>query len=267
MRSEVFRRVIASRRRSLLWWTIGVVLLMALIVLAYPAIRNESGFSDLMDQYPEFVQQILGLGSGLEITSPAGYLNSQVFANLLPLIFLIFLIGFAVRETAGEEREGTMDLELAHPVTRERAIAEKLVAVLTSGLWLGIVSTGSLMILGPMVDMGLPFSGYLGATLATLLIGTVFGTLALAIGAATGSRGIAIGASSGLAVGFYILWGLAPLIEALQFTDVVNPFYWAFAGDPILNGIQGGNLALLVAMTAVFSAAALWGFRRRDIGV
>jgi ABC-2 type transport system permease protein len=267
MRGEVFRRVLASRRRALIWWTIGIVLLMLLMVLAYPSVRDQSSFNELMEDYPDFVQQILGLGSGLEITSPAGYLNSQLFANMLPLLFMIFMIGFAARETAGEERDGTMDLLLAHPVSRQRALIEKLAAVLTGGLWLAIISAGTLMAFGPIVDMDLPMSGYAGATLATFLLACIFGTLALAVGVATGSRAIAIGASSGVAVLMFVLWGLAPLINAFEPTNTVNPFYWGFVGDPILNGVQAGNMLGLVGVCALFSAAAVFVFRRRDIAV
>ena len=39
------------------------------------------------------------------------------------------------------------------------------------------------------------------------------------------------------------------------------------AGDPILHGIQGANLLLLAGITGVLVAIAVWGLRRRDLGV
>jgi len=267
MPGEVYRRVLSSRKRGLIGWTVSLVALMFLMVIAYPAVRDQDMFADLMEQYPDFVQQIMGLGSGLSITSPAGYLNSQVFANMLPMLFLIFLIGFAVRETAGEERDHTMDLLLAHPVTRERVLVEKLAALLGAGLWLGLASAATLMVFGPLVDMDLGIGGYAGATLSTVLVAWVFGAFALALGAATGSRPVSIGASSGVAVAFYILWGFAPLIDAIEFTNVVNPWYWALAGDPIVNGVQGMNALLLAGITAALALVGVWGFRRRDLGI
>src|SRR3972149_2283814 len=151
MSGEVFRRVLAARKKSLTAWALSLVALMLMMVGAYPAVRDQDMFSDLMEQYPDFVQQIMGLGSGLDIASPAGYLNSQVFANMLPMLFLIFLIGFAVREAAGEERDRTMDLLLAHPVTRERVLVEKLAALLGAGLWLGVAAGAPPMGFGPLV--------------------------------------------------------------------------------------------------------------------
>jgi len=267
MRAETLRRVLRGRKKSLLGWSIGIFGMVLVVLLSYPAVRDQPSFGDLIEDYPEFVQQILGLGEGLDPTSPAGYLNSQVFANTLPIIFLIFLIAFASRETVGEERERTMNLSLAHPIRRERYILETLVAMVLGGLLLAVIGAGTMMAFGPVLDLGLPMGGYVGATLSVFLIALVFATLALAIGAATGSKGVTFGVTSALAVAMYIIWGLAPLVDALRGLDKVNPFFWGLAGTPILNGLQVGNALLLVAVIVILAGGAVAGFRRRDIGV
>jgi ABC-2 type transport system permease protein len=264
---EITRRTLAARRKSLLGWGIGVTAFMVLIVASYPAIRDQSGITDLIDDYPDWVEQILGLGGGLSITEPAGYLNSQVFANVLPLIFLTFLIAFAVRETAGAEHDGTMELTLAHPLTRDRYLVEKSAAMIIGGLFLAVLATVTL--LGPALAIGmdLSFWGLVSAVISVFVMSLVFAALALAVAAATGSRALAMGASAGLAVAAYVLWGLQSLLDALAPTRFLNPFHWALAGDPILDGAQLGNLAGLIAAVAVLVALAVWSFRRRDLGV
>jgi ABC-2 type transport system permease protein len=267
MRFETFARTLRNRRRSLIGWSIATVGLVGIIVLSYVAIRGQQSFQDMMDQYPDFVKQMLGLGGGLSITSPPGYLNSQLFANTLPLIFLIFLIAFAARETAGEESDGTLDLALAHPVTRERFVLEKFAAMVVAGALLALLSVLTLAATGPIASLDIGWSRYLAASLSVFLIGLVFGSLALALAASTGSRAIALGISSGLAIGLFILWGLAPLIKGLQGLDRINPYFWGLAGPPITKGLQGGNLLLLVFVVIVFTGAAVAGFRGRDLGV
>lgn len=267
MRTETLRRVLMGRRKSLLAWAIGVFGIVLLIVLAYPAVRDQPSIGDFLEDYPDFVQQILGLGGGLDPTSPEGYMQSQLFANTLPIIFLIFLIAFAARETAGEERDRTMNLALAHPLRRERFILEKFVAMALAGLALAAVAVLTLIASGRIVDMSLPITGYIGATVSVYLIAMVFATLALAIGGSTGGRAVTYGVTAALAVTMYVLWGLAPLVSALQGLDRLNPFYWGLAGLPIVNGLQVGNALLLLAITLMFAGAAVAGFRRRDIGV
>ncbi len=91
--------------------------------------------------------------------------------------------------------------------------------------------------------------------------------MALAVGAITGSRGPTIAVPAGIAVATFVLWGLVPLVDAIEPLRVISPFHWALSGNPILNGLQPANLAVLLGIALVFSAVAVWGIRRRDIGV
>ena len=263
----IFWRTLRSRRKSLLGWSLGLVGLIAITVAAYPSIANQEGFSDIIDDYPEFVQEILGLGSGMSITEPAGYLNSQFFSNMLPLLFIIFLVSFGVRETATDERDGTLDLIAAHPIPRRRLMLERALAVLTAGTFLAVLSVLTFLISAPLAGMDISISALWGATVSVFLVGVLFGGLAFGIGAATGSRGIALGTASGVAVATFILWGLAPLIDAISSLERLSPFFWALAGDPILNGIQAGNALLLLGSGIVFIGLGIWRFERRDIAV
>lgn len=263
----VFWRTLRSRKKSLLGWSLGMIGLIAITVAAYPSIANQDVFDDFIDDYPEFVQEILGLGSGMSITEPAGYLNSQFYSNMLPLLFIIFLVSFAVRVTATDEREGTLDLVAAHPIPRRRLTLEKATAVLTAGTLLVALAILTFVVSTPLAGMDVSLAALFGATISVFLVGVVFGGVAFGLGAATGSKGIALGVASGLAVATYILWGLAPLIDAIGPLERLSPFFWALAGDPIIHGIQGGNALLLLGVGLAFIVAGIWRFERRDIAV
>jgi ABC-2 type transport system permease protein len=264
----VFKQILHSRRKSLLAWALGLVGLIGITVGAYPSIAGQSTFDDMVSEYPEFLQEILGLGSGMSITEPAGYLNSQFFSNMGPLLFIIFLVAFAVRETATDETDGTLDLIAAHPIPRRRLMLEKAAAMLVAGLGLTVVAVLVLVTMAPAMDMeGLGSINLLGATISVFLAGLVFGGMAFGLGAATGTRSIALGVSSGFAVFSFVLWGLAPLIDAISSLERLSPFFWALAGDPILHGIQAGNAVLLLGVGLAFMALGIWRFGRRDIGV
>jgi len=263
----VFWRTLRSRKKSLLGWALGLIGLIAITVAAYPSIANQSGFSDIIDDYPEFVQEILGLGSGMSITEPAGYLNSQFYSNMLPLLFIIFLVSFGVRLTATDERDGTLDLVAAHPIPRWRLATEKALAILAAGTLLVALAILTFVVSTPLADMDISFASLFGATISVFLVGVVFGGLAFGLGAATGSRGLALGAASGLAVATYILWGLAPLIDGISSLERLSPFFWALAGDPILHGVQAGNALLLLGLGLTFGAFGIWRFTQRDIAV
>ena len=222
---------------------------------------------DIIGDYPEFVQTILGLDSGLSITSPEGYLNSQFFANMLPLLFIIFLVSFGVREIAGEERDGTLDLLLSHPITRTHLYLEKLTAMVLAGVGLLILALAVIVVGAQLVGMDVGFAGVLGASLSVFVASLLFGSIGLAVGAFTGKRIVGIASASGFAVASFILWGLAPLVSEIEFLGRVSPFFWALTGEPILNGLQLGNASLLLGAAVVVATVGWWGFSRRDVSV
>ena len=102
MSTDVVVETLRERRRSLLWWSLGLAALVALNVAFYPSIRDDEALSDYAKDLPESVRALFA-GGELDLTSPAGYLNSQIFALLAPLVFLIFTIGAGAGAVAGEE--------------------------------------------------------------------------------------------------------------------------------------------------------------------
>ena len=85
-------------------------------------------------------------GGELDIASPAGYLNSQVYALMAPLVLLIFAIGAGAGAVAGEEERGTLDLLLAHPLRRRDYVVQRFLALaaLVSALTVVLLATVAL---------------------------------------------------------------------------------------------------------------------------
>ena len=46
MRTEVLVQTLRERRRSLLWWTLGLAALVLLTMVFYPSIRDDQALSD-----------------------------------------------------------------------------------------------------------------------------------------------------------------------------------------------------------------------------
>ena len=127
---------------------------------------------------------------------------------------------------AGEEDKRTMDLLLAQPIPRRKVVLESFLAmaIMTTGLAVAVWIV--LLAFDPFVDLGLPFQGVLAANVGMVLLALVFGTLSLAIGAATGRRGLAISAGAGATLATFFINGLAPLVDAIAWTQRLTPFYW-----------------------------------------
>jgi ABC-2 type transport system permease protein len=117
-----------------------------------------------------------------------------------------------------------------------------------------------------MVDLRLSIWGIFGVNLGLLLLGTFFGSLAFGIAAWSGMRNLAMGLAAGIAGLAFFINGMAPLVEELQAIQGFLPFHWYLADDPLLNG-PNVWLLLLLSGSVLFTAGAVVGFGRRNIGV
>jgi ABC-2 type transport system permease protein len=105
------------------------------------------------------------------------------------------------------------------------------------------------------------------ATLMVVLLGLVFGALALLLGALTGRRGLAIGVSTAAAVAAYLLDLYASISEAVEPFRGLSPFHYYDAAQPLRNGADPVHVAFLMVVTVFLGAFSLLAFERRDVGV
>ena len=265
MLRNAFSKTLRDLRRAIGWWALGTVALSAFIVAVYPSVRDNPELNKMVEDYPDALKAFFGLGQGVDYTSAVGYLNSELFSFMLPLLLLVAAIGAGARATAGEEERGTLDLLLANPLSRRRLVLDKLAALITEVAILGFVSWLSLVVGCRLVGMHVS-SAHLGAaTAAAVLLAVSFGAVALFVGAATGRRGTAIGIAAAGAVAAYLLSSLAELVGFLTPLRGASPFYHYVAQDALRSGLALDHAAFLVALALVATGAALAAFARRDL--
>jgi ABC-2 type transport system permease protein len=264
VRTEVLAEALRERRRSLLWWALGLAALVALNVAFYPSVRDDPALSDYAKDLPESVRALFA-GGELDIASPAGYLNSQVFALMAPLILLIFSIGAGAGAVAGEEERGTLDLLLAHPVRRRDYVIERFLAMAALITALTIVLLATVALGSLLVDLELGFGRLVAASISVGLLALLVAAVALAAGAIRPGRAKAIAVAAGLAVCAWILDGLAQSVDALEPGRPLSPYYHALGQNPLRNGAPWDGWTLLLAATALAAALAAAGLERRDM--
>ncbi len=267
MLRNVYLKTLRDRRRSLVGWAIGIAAFNAFSVAFWPSVRDSAAeFRELIQNLPESIRSLVGV-SALDITTPEGYLNGRVFALVVPLLFLIFAVGFGSRTVAGEEQRGTLELVLAAPIARWRVVLEKFAALATATAFLGLVLWVTLVVVGGSVDLGVAAGSMAGPVVMAFLLAISFGALALGIGCATGRRSWASGIATGLAVAAYLVKALAPVSEEVESFQGLSPFYYYDAAQPLVNGIDMGHAAFFLLVVLAFVGLALVMFDRRDVGL
>jgi beta-exotoxin I transport system permease protein len=114
MLRNVFAKTLWDTRRALLGWALAISAVAVMYAAFWPTV-NTPEMQDALRNYPQGVLEAINYD---DLTSPAGYLGSSVYGLLIPLLVAVFAIAYGTQAVAGDEEAGTLDLLLAHPVSR-----------------------------------------------------------------------------------------------------------------------------------------------------
>ncbi len=259
----VVERSLLERWRSMLVWSLGLIGISAIEIAVYPSIQATSqGWQAMLDQWPDALKEAFRLDA---YSSGPGFLNTELFSMLFPIMLIAVALGAASAATAGEEERGTADLLLSLPILRGRFLLAKVVAMVLGVVVVATAGAVTILVGAPLADLAVGTPELVAATTMTVLLALLFGCVGLLLGALTGKRAAALGGGIGVAIAAFLLQVLAPMADWLQPWEKVSPFYWALSSQPLVNGFDLGSVALLVAVCAVLLAATAIAFHRRDI--
>ncbi len=259
---SITARALREQRSGLVGWASGLVLFCLVMLAVYPTIHGNASFSDLINAYPEPLRKIFQLE---DYTTGAGYLRTEVFSFVLPLLLTLFAVLWGSDLVAGEEERRTVDLLLATPVSRGRVVRDKWLALLVGVTALAVAMEIVLGVIGPLFELHVGWVGLSAAIVGSWLFALAFGTLGLAVGAATGRRGLARGVTTSLVLASYLVATLATLVSWLRPVRNLSLWQHTMAIDPLGTGFHAERLALVAVVTGLFLLWATWAYDRRDL--
>lgn len=263
MSVQILTKSLWDTRRSFLGWAIGLAGAAGIYTSSYALIEPMS-YEEVIRSFPPELLEAMGWD---DIATPAGYLGSTVFGLVVPILMVIFAIAVGTRFLAGDEDAGTLELTLAHPVSRTSLVLQRAGAALTAGLGAAAVVGLTVIALAAPIGLEVPASRIVAASVSLGLLAVAFAMLALALGAWIGRRGIVLGVCSAVAVFAYFADTVLTTVDGFEWIDRTSLFSY-YGGQQVLeSGLSAGNLAVLVVVSGVLLVAAVIGFHRRDVGV
>jgi ABC-2 type transport system permease protein len=260
----IFRYTLARFRGQILGWGLALFLLGVLSVVRYEFMRdNREAIRQLIQGSAG--KFIAAFGDPAKLTSPAGFL-SLAFFSYLPLVLGVFAVLAGSGLLAADEENGTLDLVLAHPVSRTALFLGRLLAFGAATLailalsWLGIV----MAMTRSSLDSGWWAMARPHLSLAAVLF--FFGGLALLLSMVLPARRTAAMAAGLVLLASFFLTTLARVDKDLEPVARLSPLHYYQSGEAI-EGLNGPWLGGLLAVTGLFTALAWWRFERRDIRV
>ncbi|MCI8639954.1 MAG: ABC transporter permease subunit [Coprococcus sp.] len=258
----VLRHELRQEKKVLAIWTAVIAFMLGLCILIYPEMKSQmseiSGmFADMGSFSAAFGMDRINFGEF------SGYFSVEC-GNILGLGGAFFAALCGISSLVKEEKEGTAEFLLSHPVSRRKIIGEKLLAVLLQIVILNAAVVGvtalSVAVIGETPDtkaFALLFLAYLMLQIETAAI--CFG-----LSAFIGREGIGIGL--GLAALFYFMNIIANLTEEARFLKYITPFGYTEGADIIADGrIEGKYLAVGLVLMAAGIIAAFYRYGKKDI--
>ncbi len=260
-------RFFVDRRRWNIWWVVGAVAMIFLTVAFYPSIKDQTTFDEIFKDAPEGVRALLGAAGDISLNSPAGYLHSQLFAQLIPIAFVIFATAVGARAIAGAEDDGTLELMLANPATRLRVAVERYLSGVVMVVGLGVVTTVALIALASPFELlaeGVSALDIASAGLAVTCFAILHASIAFAVGAAGGGRSRAFAIAAVVVVAGFIVFGLvsAGVIKPARY---FTPWWWYLSRNLLAQGLPPESVYVPIGLSALLAALGVWRFRLRDL--
>lgn len=261
MRAEVFLLDLRLRRRMLLGTAVGAAAYLFVVIAVYPTFRTDTSFDAVIAANPAAAAAFGVSGS---ITTPAGWLSANMYANVAPLLALMLTIGYGAAAIAGQDNDGLLGLIVTQPVSRAGVVVGKLVAMLAVAVVVPVAAY-AVCLAGPRFQLRPEWGAVAGVSAAIALLAFDFGVFALLIGVLTHRRGAALGLASGVAAAAYLVSSLAPVNSTVHSLRLASPFYWAVGANQLDGGTSWGGLAALAVLGVVLALAAIAAFRRADV--
>ncbi|HVA07067.1 MAG TPA: ABC transporter permease subunit [Acidimicrobiales bacterium] len=261
MSPEVLRLDLVARRRSTIGYAVGMALYAFVIVAIYPSFKHSTGLDNFTKDSPTMAALFGAIGS---LTSPSGWLNVNLYANVFPLIVLMATIGYGASCLAGQDEEGTLALVVTLPVGRRRITLEKVTAMIVQATVIVAVVT-AVVALGHAFDITVGTANLVGTSLGVLLLGLDLGLVALVAGAATGSRGFSLGVASAAGALSYLVSSLAPVVAWVRPARFASLFYWSVGNNQLTSGLNLGDAVVLMGTGLALASYAALSFDRLDL--
>ena len=248
--------------KSLAIWTCAIGAFIVICLFMYPEMKSQTeSISSLFSSMGAF-SAAFGLDT-LDFGTLKGFYGIEC-GNILGIGGALFAALAGISALAGEEKEGTAEFLLTHPLSRTEIVTRKLAAVLIQITALNLVvfllAVGSIAAVGEAV----PWKEIALLHLAFYLLQVELGCICLGISAFLWRGGLGIGL--GLAIALYFVNIIANLTSQAEVLKYITPFGYADGAEILSKGaIHGTRLLAGAALAACGVTAAYLQYRRKDI--
>lgn len=264
---NIYIKELKFHRKSLILWSIGVILMLASGMTKYEAYSSSGqSINTLMEGVPKSLKAVLGF-SDLDLTKASGYYG-MLFIYLL-LMATIHAVMLGANIIAKEERDKTSEFLFVKPVSRNKVITAKLLVAFTNIVIFNLVTYISSIILLGKYSNGEAVKGEISILMASMFILQVlFMVIGSALAAIKKKPKKDASVATGLLLLMYMLSVIIDLNENMKGLRYFTPFKY-FEAKNVMYG--GGLDVIFVVISLVLIVSLLVVtyvfYKKRDLSI
>ena len=265
--SSLLRYQLRSKRRSMIYFTIGMFLWGFMITALYPAVSEVEAFSDYWTQFPDNLKNLFG-GHDINILKPEGYITLEYYQLFLPIILAAFVLGFAAFCVVKARENGTIEILLTHPIERWKYALTSFFSMSIGLAILSVVGIGSVMFTSVIFGIDISYLGQLKLIVIVysfvLALGSIglFASCGLNKAGQVYAVGITVLAASYLVNFLSNNWSFFKVIDHACLYYYYDPY-----GVMTEAGFHWTSLLYYLILIVLFVFLSTYTLQRRDIAI
>lgn len=253
------------RLGAMIGWGIGLILFVLIYLPVYPSMQEQLQAFDIESIA---IYQAMGISS---MNTLEGYASSTI-VQFIPILLGIYALINGTATLAGEEDNGTLELLVAMPLARWQIVTIKAVAMVIATLLIALMAAlgavGVFLAIKGQIETTMTAIDLFWAVMSGWPLALALMMISLFLGAYLPSRRIASVVATLVFIVSYFGNSVANLTDQLEPLRPIFLFsYLNISPQVFTEGVNGSDMAVLLATAVFFFLLALASFQRRNITV
>jgi len=262
----IFWRIIKDRRTIFLVYILVNIGLLWMYIGLFPAFKSQSAaMTEMLKAYPESFMKAFNFDIA-SFNTIEGFLSTEQFSFMWPLLVILMTIGFAGTAFAGEIEKGTIEVLLSQPVSRLKLFISRYLAGLFSLIVFVLFSIFSAIPIMKIYDINFKLENFATLALLAFLFGLAIYSIGMFLSAIFSDKGKVFFISGGLLVLMYVLNIVSALKDSLADLKYGSFFYYFNASRALShNQIDNWSYLIFIATAVVLAIVGSIYFTKRDV--
>jgi len=262
---EIFKRAVKDKLTGALIAAALLFVYVFFLATFYPQMESKTDVYAQMMENPTF-KALLG-DEMVAVTTFSGFMGIEAF-SYMGIVLGAYIVFLTASFVAGEIEQKTSDLLLSLPVSRVNVILSRFmalilpVALIMLAMLVGLYAGA--WYIGEKIEIGWFALAMLFMGVCTLTVGAA--SLVLSALMSDGKKSAFI--SVGILLAMYLVENIGSVVTSIDPIRGLSLFHYLKLNSiAVAHTVDWGNMAVLLAVMAVFLALAVVAFRQRDINV